>query len=444
MVDLEDRFLDFLRRRIDEMGLTASGAYDYYAQRLDKGEAFMPYERAVMRDVIALRPSRVVHAGIGIGPVTAALARAGIPAVGYEKDKARFAAAEALRDELGLEYDLRQSYYPDDDIGAGGLLLFTNVGAGWTREQEDAVIGTFACFDTVILDLRLFGSVRDTEADQDALRQRLSMVGRVENLPPIGGAAYVRIRPSPEARKRAASGVQGSMARSSTPKPADKSPIDALDAELVALHRQRLKSLGSDRSGLFEHYEQLLGQGSLISQGDRRRVDYILNSLPRYDRYVVYRAGLGELAFALAVHGRKVTAWEPNDLRRKAIEAGLDHLARRRPEIAGNLTLAGPDLASVDLPPGETSLGVAPVLLGVGGESDPSAILGQIGRTTAFLYSPRLFLTVRESEAAQAETRGLLQRAGFQTFEPAIGGLHLAGRPAGEPPRQSRLSFLPA
>jgi len=195
MSDFESRFLAFLKNRIDAMGVTESGAYEYYAVRVQREDAFVNYERVLMDHILASPPARVVHAGIGIGPVIARLSQAGIPCVGYESDGARYAAAVALREELGLGYELRKAYYPDADIGSGGLLLFTNVGAGWTREQEDAIIATFPNFDEVILDLRLFGHIRNEEADREELRWRIAAVGLVADLPPIAGAFYVRIAP---------------------------------------------------------------------------------------------------------------------------------------------------------------------------------------------------------------------------------------------------------
>lgn len=196
MSDIGTRFIDFLRKRIAAMGVEESGAYEYYAVRAERGEPFLGYERAVMAHILERQPSRLVHAGIGIGPVIAAMADEGMPAVGYEGETGRFAAAEALRASLGLDYELRFTTFPDADVGRGGLLLFTNVGSGWTREQENAVTETFRKFDEVVLDLRLFGSVRSSEEQRTELRRRLSKLGQVEDLPPIEGAYYVSVRPA--------------------------------------------------------------------------------------------------------------------------------------------------------------------------------------------------------------------------------------------------------
>jgi hypothetical protein len=192
---IEARFLAFLRDRVTTMGADLSGAHGYYTYRLKRDQGLMEYERVLIDWILARRPVRVVHAGIGMGPLIAALAEGGVEAVGYEGSRLRFAAARALRAALGLSYELRRAHYPDGDVGRGGLLLFTNVASGWTRRRVDAILATFTCFDEVILDLRLFGETRERAAERDALRRRLAAIGPVEDLPPIPGAFYVRLSP---------------------------------------------------------------------------------------------------------------------------------------------------------------------------------------------------------------------------------------------------------
>lgn len=422
MSDIEDRFIAFLRQRIADMGVEGSGAYSYYERRATTGQAFMDYERVVMRDVLALRPSRVVHAGIGVGQVVAALAQSGLPAIGYEADGARFVAAEALREALGLTYDLRKAYYPDDDLGDGGLLLFTNVGAGWTREQEDAVIDTFGHFDVVILDLRLFGHVRDTDEERDALRARIARLGKVENLPPIHGAAYIRLRPTAEVRKQARErGKMRPRARLAVERSAARELMAELDARLLAFHGKRLQKLGRDESGLFQHYETLLNGGSIFESSDEVRIPFVLERLPAYDRYVVLRGGLGETAFALAEAGRRVTVWEPNAARRKAIDEAFQHLSAGSKAIRNNFTHAKVGFTEIPLKSGETSLGIAFGLIMGGAGDDDEALARAAARTHALLYTPRLFLRTRDPATADAEARALLKAAGYKKFEPVPG-----------------------
>lgn len=445
MADLEDRFLGFLRKRIAEMGVEGSGAGEDYQLRAQRGEAFTDAERVVMRDVLALRPSRVLHVGTGMGAVAAALAQSGVPVTGYEVDDARFAAAEALRETLALRYGLENAPYPDDDDGQGGLLLVSGLRADWNRRQEAAVIETFGAFDVVIVDLRLFGSVRDAPAERDDLRRRIAEIGKVEELPATAGAQYIRLRPSKDARARALSKVNLPMkkkpiAKLSTP----VSPLESLEAELVAIHKKRLDAMGADDSGLFDHYAQLVNEGAVFSYGDRDRIKYILEDLPAYDQYIVYRAGLGEVAFGLAAAGRKVVAWEPNPKRRQAIADGLAILSKQNKTIRENFSVADGSLDSIDVATGKTSLGVGAVLVGIDTEEARPATLKALGRTSALLYSPRLFLVMRDAATADKEVRALLKSAGFKTFDQALGDLVVAAKEANAGSSKPRLTFVPA
>jgi hypothetical protein len=55
------------------------------------------------------------------------------------------------------------------------LLLFTNIGAaGWDADTENRIIRSFSRYDRVVLDLRLFGSVREGSTQREELRARIS------------------------------------------------------------------------------------------------------------------------------------------------------------------------------------------------------------------------------------------------------------------------------
>jgi hypothetical protein len=194
---LSQKILEFLRNRIATMGETQSGALNYYAFRAERGIVLATYESEILEVALTGRPLRIVHAGIGIGQLLPFVAQAGIPAVGFEFDNSRFKAAVDMRDWLGLDYELRHSKYPGDgDLGNGGVLLFTNVDAGWNDETERSIIETFHLYDRVLLDLRLFGRVRDDNDGRGELLGRLEAVGAVSVIPTISGAHYVEIKPT--------------------------------------------------------------------------------------------------------------------------------------------------------------------------------------------------------------------------------------------------------
>lgn len=196
-----------------------------------------------------------------------------------------------------------------------------------------------------------------------------------------------------------------------------KAAIATVNKELIRIHRKRLAKLGTDESGLFQHYEALLHQGSLFLATDTARLAFVLDYLPAYDRYVVYRAGLGELGFALALMGRRVTVWEPNGARRQAIREAFEDLSKEHAEIRSHFELADVPKEEIPLPAGERTLGLAFNLLLIGEGADEEAASRFAGRTDAFAFAPRHFLRTRPEETAGEEARTLLRKAGYDTFE---------------------------
>ena len=49
----------------------------------------------------------------------------------------------------------------------------------------------------------------------------------------------------------------------------------------------------------------------LVGRREWTVADFLENEMPAYDLYVVFRAGLGELALLIAMSGRRVIASEP-------------------------------------------------------------------------------------------------------------------------------------
>ena len=78
-----------------------------------------------------------------------------------------------MRDHLGLNYEIRPTFYPEGLKERGGTILFTNVGAEWTDEIETAIIDTLPRFNRVILDVTRFGRFRDTPKEVAELVAKL-------------------------------------------------------------------------------------------------------------------------------------------------------------------------------------------------------------------------------------------------------------------------------
>jgi len=229
----------------------------------------------------------------------------------------------------------------------------------------------------------------------------------------VVGDAYLEIL-GREPPSSAASGMLPHVAHDVS---APEEIIELANAELVSIHSRRLTELGRDSSGLFEHYEALVSKGELIPRSDVNRLLHILEFLPEYDRYVVLRAGLGELGFALALAGRKVLAWEPNPARYRAIKEGAALLSERHPEISDNFEVVSGDLRDLEIQPLEFTLGIALSLVILNDGDDEFELAKSAAKTSQLLYSPRHFLRSRPSDLAETQSQDLLANAGYSSFE---------------------------
>lgn len=195
------------------------------------------------------------------------------------------------------------------------------------------------------------------------------------------------------------------------------SPLDVdrlvkdVNAALIALHTRRLNELGPDASGLYAHYEMLLGRGSIIREYEAKVFKLLRTALPSYDEYAVLRAGLGELAFLIGEAGLRVTACESDQRRFEAMVAGLRYLTASSPALTDRIRAVrayAPDQAS-----DRSSLAVATdFVLGLSLESDEN-FRRQLRGFDALFICPRLFLRTRNSLSEQRSVIEFLRHLGF-------------------------------
>lgn len=196
---------------------TEGGLFEYYEARIKRGCALSSYDRMIHDFVLRhfdQKTRRVVHAGIGIGTLTSALAVAGYHIAGIEHDDRRFQLARRVRDTLvhpwphvAQGYDVIRGSFPQvveatQWRGSDNVLIFTNCGAGWTDELAERIIAAMAFYGDAILDTRLFGHVRESPPEREELIRRIEAQGfttmAIEQSPP--GTFYYHIQPLRKAK----------------------------------------------------------------------------------------------------------------------------------------------------------------------------------------------------------------------------------------------------
>lgn len=198
---------------------------------------------------------------------------------------------------------------------------------------------------------------------------------------------------------------------------AGNSPVDTdqlvreVDAALMSLHAARLKELGPDASGLYSHYEMLLGRGAILRDYEIGAFRRLRDALPPYEEYAVLRAGLGELAFLIGGAGHQVTAYEPDQRRFEAVMAGVKHLGAANAGLRERLRAVQAYVpAQVS---GRSSLGVATdFAVNLPLEND-EIFRSRLRQLDALFISPRLFIRTRNSLAEQRAAIEFLRFLGF-------------------------------
>lgn len=206
-LDFLDGYLFRLMQEIlADQGVEGSGFYNYYESRVaQKLGGLVEYEEKIARYLLAgFKDRRVVHAGIGIGTMACALACSGMQVTGIESFNLRVESARRVRKalvevwpEVEERYEIIEGTYPSALVGKNCfgrdvILVFTNVGAGWDEKALTSIIESMHQFGEVFLDLRLFGSVRDSDDDRAALFDRIAASARwAERLPHVAYGVHL-------------------------------------------------------------------------------------------------------------------------------------------------------------------------------------------------------------------------------------------------------------
>lgn len=219
--------------------------------------------------------------------------------------------------------------------------------------------------------------------------------------------------PTPAPRELAADdnrAAQGETALTLAPVSA-RTATARINSFLQELHHRRVDELGIDESGLYSHYNYLLEGNRLAGPQVETLAHLIGRQLPKFDRYDVLRAGLGELAFVLAAMGMQASAYEPLEKRYSAVEAGLAALGAIDPEISQRLVIG--DAVIPQVPDDNDILAVAVYLLGYKAEQEEQALVS-LCRYRAILMDPKLFLWSRNSFDEQEAAVAAVRAKGFR------------------------------
>lgn len=191
----------------------ASGLYNYYRARVEQsGAALSPYDRMLVNYVRARfdrRDRRIVHGGTGLGTLPSALAFSGYTVAGVEQDAARLRTAGRIHAALteawpaiAERYELIEGEFPTVLAGTPCLspetvLIFTNFVATWPVGLASRIMTSLSACGDAILDMRLFGQVRDTPEERQNLVDQFEAQGLIAS--PIAesppGAFYYHLKP---------------------------------------------------------------------------------------------------------------------------------------------------------------------------------------------------------------------------------------------------------
>ena len=156
--------LSVIRRRLP-MGLEESGAGDYYAQRLARGETFPPYAQLIARAILDHKTdaSAVIEIGAGLGELPFLLAAEGFETWAVERSEARFEASRELHAKLAEVDDdfvdrahILCGEFPCPITGtspATSIMISTGLVFDATVEHETRLVDAMLGYRHVIVDV---------------------------------------------------------------------------------------------------------------------------------------------------------------------------------------------------------------------------------------------------------------------------------------------------
>lgn len=116
---------------------------------------------------------------------------------------------------------------------------------------------------------------------------------------------------------------------------------EVIRQKTITVLTERIRLLGIDRSGAYEHYNLQLSDGFPIRPGERAALDLVRRQLPNLRSYHEIGSGLGTLPLMLAYDGFASVGIERDDRRHLTATAILRELSADFPHIESNCRLFG-------------------------------------------------------------------------------------------------------
>lgn len=186
--------LNTLPRRISELGVDGSGAYEHYNALLARGFPLPRHELAVLDIVREKLPQAGVYCevGSGLGTLPFLLALSGFRSVGIERDRRRHATAEAIWAELIaktsidprrcrlIEGSFPQAAKAREPNRTDTALIFTDFITTQSQMQLQAIFAGMRRYRYALIDLQRFLMKREASAAQNELLKQILDRGFIE------------------------------------------------------------------------------------------------------------------------------------------------------------------------------------------------------------------------------------------------------------------------
>jgi hypothetical protein len=176
----------YVFERYKRLGREESGAYDYYADRIEKGcqEIINKYEYELPVFIEKLMPKGVFYVGAGFGFLAIYQAIRGLKCSAIESDNRRFQGLQELSSrlsefypQLGKNLTLINSKFPNEKFDGQDLsehiLLFANFASTMSDDLRKAILTEFPKYKAILLSERLFGETRESLDEREKLSQEI-------------------------------------------------------------------------------------------------------------------------------------------------------------------------------------------------------------------------------------------------------------------------------